>query len=112
MSIFLAMQTIHATDSPILFVLLFFLNMDNEPREYNIDAPISKIVDNDLALAVSFIEPIYGVDIPDEFVTKDRSKSLRDLTRMIRELPVFPDEECRKKLKRDLLIWRMGMSGN
>jgi hypothetical protein len=106
------MQTIQATDNPVLFALLFFLNLDNEPRQYDVDLPIGDIDDTDLALAVSIIEPIYGVDIPDEFVTTDKSKSLRDLARMIRDLPVLSDGEYRKKLKRDLLIWRMGMSGN
>lgn len=112
MSIFTAMLTIQDVDNRILFSLLFFLNLDNEPRQYDVDAPIGEIDDTDLALAVSILEPIYGVDIPDEFVTQDKSKSLRDLARLIRELPVLPDEEYRKKLKRDLLIWRMGMSGN
>lgn len=106
------MLNMRVADNPILFSLLFFLNLDNEPRQFDVDAPIGEIDENELALAVSIIEPIYGVDIPDEFVTTNKSKSLRDLARIIRELPILPDEEYRKKLKRDLLIWRMGMSGN
>ena len=31
------------TDNPVLFVLLFFLNLDNEPRQYDVDAPIGEI---------------------------------------------------------------------
>jgi hypothetical protein len=112
MSIFSAMLSVQETDNPVLFSLLFFLNLDNEPRQYDVDAPISDITDEDLTLAVCIVETLYGVDIPDEYITTDKSKSLRDLAKMIRDLPVLPDEEYRKKLKRDLLIWRMGMSGN
>lgn len=93
-------------DNHILFSLFYFIHFeDPELGNIDVDRPISEIEENTLIVAVSLLESVLGVDTPDSYILKNRSKSIRQLAEEIRALPKLSDEAFFKKLKQDILTW-------
>jgi hypothetical protein len=100
------------TENHILFALLFFLNFENDSKIYEADAPIREIDEDVLVLAVSLMETILGIDVPDSYLTENKSKSIRQLATEIRALPPLTDEAFYKKLKENILSWQTVIARN
>jgi hypothetical protein len=99
-------------ENHILYSLLFFLNFENENGNVNVDAPISDIEEDTLVLAVSLFETHQGIDVPDSYLTENKSKSIRQLADEIRELPKLSDDAFFKKLKEIILSWQTVIARN
>lgn len=99
-------------DNHVLFALLFFLNFEDEPRYFDIDAPISEIDEDTLVSAVVLLETILGIDVPDSYLTENKTRSLAQLAEEIRALPKLSDEQFFKKLKVNILDWKAVMNRN
>jgi hypothetical protein len=108
-----AFVTSQSADNHVLYSLLFFIHFE-EPELGNIDVdtPISDIDEDTLIVAVSLLETILGVDTPDKYLLENKSKSLRNLASLIRELPKLTDETFCKKLKQDILTWKLIVERN
>ena len=98
-----AFITSKPAENHILFALLFFLNFEDKSKTYNIDTPISGIDEDVLVLAVSLMETILGIDVPDFYLTENKYKSLRQLATEIRAFTPLTDEAFYKKLKDNIL---------
>lgn len=99
-------------ENQVLFSLLFFLNCEDEDGTFHADAPISEIEPYVLIVAVSLFESNQGINVPDSYITDNKSKTLRQLAEEIRALPKLTDEAFCKKLKQDTLTWRVMMERN
>jgi len=99
-------------DNHILWALLFFLNFEVEPKQFNVDGPISEIDEDDLIVAVSLMESILGIDVPDSYLIENKSRSLRQLANEIRDLPLLTDAQFAMKLRESILSWQAIMNRN
>ncbi len=78
-------------DNHILFTLLFFLYYQGI-ETIDINSPISQITDDQLIIAVSLLETLHGIDVPDEYLA-DKTKTIRKLSDEIRSIPKLSDTE-------------------
>ena len=93
-------------DNYILYSFLFFLHFTGlESGTIDVDIPISRFDQNNLLVAVTFMELHQGIDIPDEMLL-DKTKTLRQMADEIRILPKLKDTEFQQKLLLDLATWR------
>jgi len=84
-------------ENHVLFSLLFFLNCEDEDGTFNADAPISDIEPYILIVAVSLFESNQGINVPDSYITENKSKTLRQLAEEIRALPKLTDKALFQK---------------
>ena len=91
-------------DNHVLFTLLFFLYYQGI-ETIDINSPISQITDDQLIIAVSLLETLHGIDVPDEYLA-DKTKTIRKLSDEIRSIPKLSDTEFQKKLMLNNAAWR------
>ncbi|MHB1050640.1 MAG: hypothetical protein ACYC09_11205 [Bacteroidota bacterium] len=111
-NIFTAFLNTQPTDNHVLWGLLLFLNSIDDSKDYGLNSPIGAIPEEDLILAVCLLEDILGLDVPDEFITENKDKSIKQLASEIRTLEKLPDDVYAERLKRSQMMWKTWSNRN
>jgi hypothetical protein len=111
-NIFTAFLNTQPVNNHVLWWLLFFLNSIVEPGECNPDTQISTINQDDLVLAVSILEDILGLDVPDEYILDNQDTTVRQLAEKIRDLRKLPDDVYFERLQQNQIMCKAWTNKN
>ncbi len=94
----------HEADNHVLFSLLFFLHFQ-EVESVDVNGPISQVDEDLLFIAISLMDSIFGIDIPESYL-EGKTKTVRKPAEGIRGPPKLSDSEFQKKSLLSTAGWR------